>query len=282
VHDWLHQLQTDQRVLDLCSGTGSFSPAGLACSVVALDEDTAAFENAAPLQPGPHYRAFGKSDQIPFSNASFDLVICHHGLEHIPTVETTLREIGRVLKPDGRLVVSIPNGYGLCDGIYRFVFEGGGHVNRFTRQRAVELVERCAGVRLQSWHKLYSSFAYLYRLAEALDSHPMSLPKRARALDRLPRAAVYKGQRALYRATRLADRLFHTNLAVYGWAFYFGHPSDGYSSDAAQEQPAYLNVCVYCGSGHPAANMNRGSRSFWRCSACDTVNPFVKPFRNAI
>ena len=32
-------------------------------------------------------------------------------------------EIGRVLKPDGRLVVSIPNGYGLCDGIYRFVFE---------------------------------------------------------------------------------------------------------------------------------------------------------------
>ena len=106
MHDWLQQLQTDQRVLDLCSGTGSFSPAGLACSVVALDEDTAAFENAAPLQPGPHYRTFGKSDQIPFSNASFDLVICHHGLEHIPTVETTLREIGRVLKPDGRLVVS--------------------------------------------------------------------------------------------------------------------------------------------------------------------------------
>jgi SAM-dependent methyltransferase len=261
--------------LDLCSGTGSFSAAGLACTAIALDEDPDAFHAAAPLPPGPYYRAFGTSEQIPFSPESFDLVILHHGLEHIPAVEKTLREVGRILKPDGRLVVSVPNGHGLCDGIYRFVFEGGGHVNRFTRQRAVELVERCAGVRLQSWHKLYSSFAYLYRLAEALDRRPMSLPGRARAFGKLPRSAVYGGQRALYRTTRLADRLFHTNFAVYGWALYFGR-----SSQVAHEQPAYLNVCIYCGSGHPAVEL--GSHSTWRCSVCDTINPFVKPFRNAI
>jgi SAM-dependent methyltransferase len=277
VDDWLLELQTGQRVLDLCSGAGSFSPEGLKCAVVALDEDVAAFASARPLQPDRHYRAFGKSDQIPFSDASFDLVICHHGLEHIRTIEKTLGEIGRVLKPDGRLVVSIPNGYGLCDGIYRFVFEGGGHVNRFTWQRAVELVERCAGVRLESWHKLYSSFAYLYRLAEALDTRPMSLPRRARALDKMPGNSVRLGQTALYRASRFADRLFHTNLAVYGWAFYFDH-----SSRPPREQPAYLNVCVKCGSGHPLENMDRRSRFIWHCNACDTMNPFVKPFRNAI
>lgn len=277
MHDWLLELQSGQRVLDLCSGAGSFSPAGLSCTVVALDEDAGAFESPRPSEPGPHYRTFGKSGQIPFSDASFDMVICHHGLEHIPTVEETLAEIGRVLKPDGRLVISIPNGFGLCDGIYRFVFEGGGHINRFTRQRAVQLVERCAGVHLSSWHKLYSSFAYLYRLAQALDTRPMSLPRRARALSRVPRTAVYRAQRALYRTTRFADRLFHTNLAVYGWAFYFAH-----SSQAALEQPAYLNVCVYCGSGHPAADMHRGGQRFWRCSACETMSPFVQPFRNAI
>jgi hypothetical protein len=105
----------------------------------------------------------------------------------------------------------------------------------------------------------------------------MSLPKRARALGSLPRAAVYKGQRALYRTTRLADRLFHTNLAVYGWAFYFAH-----LNKTPTEQPAYLNVCMSCGCGHPAADLSPGSRSIWRCSVCDTVNPFVKPFRNAI
>jgi hypothetical protein len=105
----------------------------------------------------------------------------------------------------------------------------------------------------------------------------MSLPKRARAFDKLPRGAVYKVQRALYRTTRLWDRLFHSNLAVYGWAFYFDH-----SSKPAREQPAYLNVCVYCGCGHPAADLEPGARPFWRCTACGTMNPFVKPFRNAI
>ena len=277
MHDWLLELQSGQRVLDLCSGAGSFSPAGLPCTVVALDEDAGAFESPRRPEPGPHYRTFGKSGQIPFSDASFDLVICHHGLEHIPTVEETLGEIGRVLKPDGRLVISIPNGFGLCDGIYRFAFEGGGHVNRFTRQRAVQLVERCAGVHLSSWHKLYSSFAYLYRLAQALDTRPMSLPRRAQAFGRVPRTAVYRAQRVLYRTTRFADRILHTNLAVYGWAFYFAH-----SSQAVLEQPAYLNVCVYCGSGHPAADLHRGGQRFWRCSACETMSPFVKPFRNAI
>ena len=277
MHEWLFELRAGQRVLDLCSGTGSFSTSGLACTAVALDEDPAAFQAAAPLPDGPYYRVFGGSDHIPFSDASFDLVILHHGLEHIPAVEKTLCEVGRVLKPDGRLVVSVPNGYGLCDGIYRFVFEGGGHVNRFSWRRAVAAVEGCAGVHLVSWHKLYSSFAYLYRLAEALDTRPMSLPKRARALDKLPRAVVYRGQRALYRTTRLADRLFHTNLAVYGWAFYFAH-----SSEPAREQPAYLNVCVYCGSGQPVASMDRDASPMWRCNACGTINPFVKPFRNNI
>jgi SAM-dependent methyltransferase len=263
--------------LDLCSGTGSFSPAGLPCIAVALDEDTAAFQPAAPLPVGPYYRAFGRSDLIPFSSATFDLVILHHGLEHIPAVEKTLREVGRILKPDGRLLVSVPNGHGLCDAIYRFVFEGGGHVNRFTRRRAVRLIEGCAGVRLESWHKLYSSFAYLYRLAEALDARPLSLPERARALDKLPRQAVYKGQRVLYRGTRLADRLLHTNLAVYGWALYFSR-----SSQDAREKPAFLNVCIYCGSGHPAPPLENGFGRNWRCPSCNTRSPFVKPFRNTL
>lgn len=277
MHDWILELKAGQRVLDLCSGAGSFSTVGLACTAIALDEDVNAFTTAAPLPPGPSYRVFGKSDQIPFSNASFDLVICHHGLEHIPTVQETLGEINRLLKPDGRLVVSVPNGYGLCDSIYRFVFEGGGHVNRFRWSEAVAVIERQAGVRLASWHKLYSSFAYLFRLREALDANPRSVPERSRALDKLPHFTIGAMQRMLYRSTRLADRLFGTNLSVYGWAFYFDR-----SAATAAEQPAYLNVCIYCGCGHPAATLDRRSSSTWHCSVCDTINPFVAPFRNTI
>lgn len=277
MHDWLLELQAGQRVLDLCSGVGSFDVAGLACTVIALDEDVAAFQHAGPLPAGPYYRVIGASASIPFSSGSFDLVICHHGLEHIPGAVETLAEIGRILKPDGRLVISIPNGYGLCDRIYRFVFEGGGHVNRFRWREMAELVERCAGVQLVSWHKLYSSFAYLYRLAEALDTNPTALSKRARNLGKFPRFIIDAVQIGLYRTTRFADRLLRTNLAVYGWAFYFAH-----SREAVAEQPAYLNVCVKCGCGQPVAGMDRRSRWVWHCNACDTMNPFVGPFRNAI
>jgi SAM-dependent methyltransferase len=277
MHDWILALKAGQRVLDLCSGAGSFTTAGLACTAVALDEDVHAFDTAAPLEPGPYHRVFGKSDQIPFDAESFDLVICHHGLEHIPAVEKTLSEVNRILKPDGRLVISVPNGYGLCDRIYRYVFEGGGHINRFRREQAVALIEQHAGVRLASWHKLYSSFAYLFRLREALDSNPMSMPERSRALNRLPHFTIGAVQRMLYRGTRRIDRLLGTNLSVYGWALYFDR-----SAAAAAEESAYLNVCIYCGCGHPAATLDRRSRSTWHCRVCNTMNPFVAPFRNTI
>jgi len=41
--------------------------------------------------------------------AWFDLVYCHHVLEHLPDPLDTLREMYRVLKPDGLLYVAVPN-----------------------------------------------------------------------------------------------------------------------------------------------------------------------------
>jgi len=45
---------------------------------------------------------------IPFEAATFDLVICNHVLEHVPDDRQALREIGRVLEPDGVAIVQIP------------------------------------------------------------------------------------------------------------------------------------------------------------------------------
>lgn len=45
---------------------------------------------------------------LPFSDASFDAVLCTEVLEHIPDPAETLREIHRVLKPGGKLLLTIP------------------------------------------------------------------------------------------------------------------------------------------------------------------------------
>ena len=45
---------------------------------------------------------------LPFPDASFDAVLCTEVVEHIPDPAETIREIHRVLKPGGLLVVTIP------------------------------------------------------------------------------------------------------------------------------------------------------------------------------
>lgn len=45
---------------------------------------------------------------LPFSDNSFDLVICSEVLEHIPDDRKAVRELTRVLKPGKNLVVSVP------------------------------------------------------------------------------------------------------------------------------------------------------------------------------
>jgi SAM-dependent methyltransferase len=41
-------------------------------------------------------------------NASCDVVLCHHALEHVPEPSAALRQMHRILKPDGRLLLYVP------------------------------------------------------------------------------------------------------------------------------------------------------------------------------
>lgn len=45
---------------------------------------------------------------LPIANASFDLVVCSHVLEHIPDDQTAMNEIARVLKPGARAIIMVP------------------------------------------------------------------------------------------------------------------------------------------------------------------------------
>jgi SAM-dependent methyltransferase len=275
IYAWLAELRPDERVLDIGAGEGSFPWTGN-CHVVALDDNVDAYQRAADREGASYHRVFGRADRLPFAERSFDLVLCHHVLEHVAPVEAVLQEIARVLKPDGRLYVAVPNGYGLCDGVYRFVFEGGGHVNRFERQQLIGLVEQAAGMRLARWHKLYSSFAYLRRLLVMMRTPGQDLRPRLRRMGAF-RWLLGGAQWMLYLGSRAVDRLFGTDWAVYGWALYFDR-----GAGAGKEDRAYVNVCLYCGAGLHSDSLYRPLRITYRCTVCDHVNPYVPPFRNTV
>jgi len=51
------------------------------------------------------------TQKLPYSNNSLDLIICQYVLEHIENTFSFFREAYRVLKNNGRLIVSVPNGF---------------------------------------------------------------------------------------------------------------------------------------------------------------------------
>ena len=99
------------RALELGCGTGFFLlnllQAGLAKrgSVTDLSPGmvAAALRNAEHLGLDVDGRV-ADAEQIPYDDATFDVVVGHAVLHHIPDLDTAFREVLRVLKPRGRFV----------------------------------------------------------------------------------------------------------------------------------------------------------------------------------
>ena len=132
------------------------------------------------------------------------------------------------------------------------------------------------------WQKLYSSFVYLHKLAELLETQPPGLPRRQKMIGWLPQGSVDFVQRVLYVGTRILDRWLGTDLSVYGWAFFFETPPAEPVVEPIVQQPSFLNVCLYCGTGQPAASASRVGRLSCRCQNCSRTYPYFRPFGNTV
>ena len=80
----------------------------------------------------------GSALALPFADAAFDVVGAFDVLEHCEPEAVAMREFTRVLRPGGRLLLSVP--------AYQWAWSDfdveNGHHRRYTRDRAVAAVER--------------------------------------------------------------------------------------------------------------------------------------------
>ena len=99
--------------LEIGSGTGFFLLNLMQAGVAARGHVTdlspgmveAAVRNGAALGLDVDGRV-ADAESLPYDDGSFDLVVGHAVLHHIPDVERALREVLRVLRPGGRFVVA--------------------------------------------------------------------------------------------------------------------------------------------------------------------------------
>ncbi|HEX6322735.1 MAG TPA: ubiquinone/menaquinone biosynthesis methyltransferase [Vicinamibacterales bacterium] len=105
--------QPSGRVLDLASGTGdvALSLAGSSRLVVGLDLTMEMLRIAVRRFGGSAVREktrpawiAGDMTRLPFAGASFDVVTTSYGLRNVPSLEASLAEIARVLRPGGLFV----------------------------------------------------------------------------------------------------------------------------------------------------------------------------------
>jgi SAM-dependent methyltransferase len=150
-----------ERALDVGCGEGRFCRLLKAkgIPVVGIDPTETLLAQARKRDPGGNYQ-LGRAETLPFSNASFDLVVSYLTLIDITDFRLGLQEMVRVLRPNGTLLIanlnsfvtSCPNGW-VKDDDGRYLHY---RVDRYLEEFP-EWVE-WSGIRIVNWHRPLAAY----------------------------------------------------------------------------------------------------------------------------
>ena len=96
------------RVLDMCCGTGVVTAAAAArqADVIGIDFSAAMLAEARRRQPHLRFDE-GEAEALPYRDAAFDAVVSNFGIHHVPRPEAALTQALRVLRPRGRVALTV-------------------------------------------------------------------------------------------------------------------------------------------------------------------------------
>lgn len=182
------------RVLDMGCGSGrhAFEAIRRGAHVVPFDYEAGEVLAARHLlaamrevgQAPPDATATGVNGdgvRLPFPDATFDRIIAAEVLEHVPDDRAAAAELGRVLKPGGRLAATVPSWFpehvcwALSDEYHAPKAEGG-HVRIYT-EAGLRTRLREAGLVLGGSHRAHALHSPYWWLKCAVgptrDGHPL-------------------------------------------------------------------------------------------------------------
>jgi SAM-dependent methyltransferase len=100
-----------EEVLDVATGTGAVARELLrqkGCGVVGVDQSPEMLVVAREHLPAAVKLVEASAESLPFDDASFDALTFTYLLRYVDDPGATLRELARVVRPGGRIVVTLP------------------------------------------------------------------------------------------------------------------------------------------------------------------------------
>jgi SAM-dependent methyltransferase len=151
-----------QRALDVGCGEGRFcrllKSAGV--TAVGIDPTVQLLDVARQRDPAGDYR-MGVAERLEFESESFDLVVSYVTLVDIVDFRTAIREMARVLKPGGSLLVANLNGFTSAGAVQGWVRDDEGRRLHFPVDRYLDEFPfwlEWAGIRIENWHRPLAAY----------------------------------------------------------------------------------------------------------------------------
>jgi SAM-dependent methyltransferase len=159
----------DLVVLDVGCSLGFFTETALqhGAHAIGIDIDVPGVTTARrERDPGCAFLS-AEGEALPFRDHSVDVVVFNHIYEHAVDPDEVMRQIRRVLKPDGVVYLGLGNRLGLIEPHYRLPFLS------WLPQKAADRYVRAFG-RAQTYHERFRTLPGLRRMAAGLHVHDYS------------------------------------------------------------------------------------------------------------
>lgn len=162
------------RLLDVSCGEGTFLSFARAVGfdVVGIDFSMVALQKSQ-RDVGSLPIVLANAEQLPFDDQSFDTVTNLGSLEHYLSPELGVSEMARVLRPDGVVVLHVPNTFGLFGNIpyvirHGEVFDDGQPLQRYATRASWERLLNSHGLRVthvfpyeREWPRTRTDFTFM-------------------------------------------------------------------------------------------------------------------------
>ena len=153
----LARLPRGAKILDAGCGSGVFTNFFTTCGYDALGIDVSAngIQHARVQYPQLRFEVASLQERLPFDDGAFQAVWCTEVIEHLFDVPYALREIARVLAPNGMLALTTPY-HGLVKNVFIALtkfdrhFDPSGEHIRFFTARSLEALLAAQGFTVET------------------------------------------------------------------------------------------------------------------------------------